>query len=116
MTTSIIWLIYFADVLGNLQAALGILLTVGAMGAFAVCMHLFVNEAWSAAWASRFKWGVSLAGVAVLVLALLPSKQALYASAAVYAGGQMADTEEFRLVRQMVTQELRKMVEPKVAK
>ncbi len=113
MTSSIIWVLYLADVLAGVHGLLIFIACAFCLFGASACVALTVEKWWSPEWKVRIKWVAGIGLAAAFTAALLPSRQTLYASAAVYAGGQLADTEEFRLVRQIVTQELRKMVEPK---
>ena len=107
MTGNLMWLMYLADALSSLKILTMIALTTGCIGSVVFCVVSFANDdkvkfpRWAA-------WGL-LAAAAAATFA--PSRQTIYAAAAIYVAGEAAGTEEMQLVRKIITNELREMAE-----
>jgi cytochrome c oxidase subunit IV len=110
MASNLMWLLYLGDVvtsLGNL-AVLGLVVLCVA-GLIYTIIHSIEHGA-----APKYPgFLVPIVVVLCVVLIVVPSRQTIYASAAVYVAGEAANTEEFAAVRKIVQRELSKMVEKK---
>lgn len=108
-TALILWL-YAADVFGSISLLcfVGFALTFLGAGLTMLIKAGFDPMPWA-----QLKKAGWLCFAFAVVGALTPSKSTAYAAAAVYVGAEVAGTEEFGLVRKLVTQELLKLVEPK---
>lgn len=109
MTTSIILLLYLADVVSSIGVVCALALLGSAVFFSIMTLVVMLGDG-----GEKFpEWTKALCiwtAVAAAVGVLTPSKTTIYASAAVYVGGEAVNTEEFRLVRQLITQELRGLV------
>ena len=105
MASNLMWLLYLADVTSNIQMTAAIVLVFAAVAA--VCMLPVMYDE-----GRKIPRFVVLSVAAVVsVAAFAPSKQTIYAAAAIYVAGEFADTEEMQLVRKIITNELREMAE-----
>ena len=107
MSTNLMWLLYFGDVVHGIAGICFGILIIGALS-------LIVWVPFGMSDGMKYPTSAIVAMVfAAAMLIITPSKQTIYASAAIYVTGEAASTEEFVLVREILKRELKKMVEEK---
>lgn len=109
MSTNLMWLLYFGDVVRGLSAISALVLFLGLVAFLMWAIFAMTDDD-----PPRYPTSAIVAMVfAAAVLIVVPSKQTIYASAAIYVAGEASATEEFALVREILKRELKKMVEAK---
>ena len=109
MSTNLMWLLYFGDVVHGLSVISALVLFLGLVAFLMWGIFATTDDD-----PPRYPTSATVATVfAAAVLIVVPSKQTIYASAAIYVTGEAASTEEFVLVREILKRELKKMVEEK---
>jgi len=112
MTTTLILLLYFADVAEKLL----FISVSGAAVTVILIFCFFFGEIREDQVEHKVRLVIisTVVGLSFLLLAcFLPSKQTIYGAAAIYVGAEVANSEELQLVRQLVVKELKKTVEAK---
>ena len=109
MSTNLMWLLYFGDVVRGLNTIAALVLFLGLVSVGMWALFAIDDED-----VPRYPTSAIVAMVfAAALLIVVPSKRTIYASAAIYVTGEAASTEEFVLVREILKRELKKMVEEK---
>lgn len=115
MATSLMLILYFAGMLTNLKVVLGLITGIFVFCSFMYAIFGRIIEGDSLEW-NMFKIPIIVVSITGTMLILLPEKQTIYMMAGVYTAGQMTDTEEFQLVRKMITNELHEIVDAQTIK
>ena len=113
MTTTLILLLYFADVAEKLSVLFGL---SGGVLMFITVLCFFFGDVRKSQVAGRVQLlsiTTVISTIFLLIACFLPSKQTLYGAAAIYVGAEVANSEELQLVRQLVVKELKKTMEAK---
>lgn len=114
MATSLILLLYFANMSASLSVIFSLLVLASVI--ISIIQLICITSCWpegangELSW-SRFKIPLVIISISTSFLVFLPAKTTMYQMAAVYVAGQATDTQEFKLVRQMITNELQKIVD-----
>jgi hypothetical protein len=118
VTTTIILLMYLADVVGGLSVICLIGIFACALPIASLCVPMLIDglEAEEVKWAKARAMLIYPLLAFCLVGALLPGKTTIYSAAALLVGEKMVDTEEFTLIREVLRKELRKLAQPEQKK
>lgn len=119
---SLFWMLYLADVVSSISVASFIFVAISAVA----MMFLGIMAAFERfdeygleglrsvkRILSAIRVPILIATCSLVVFIAAPSKTTIYAKAAVTIGGEVAATEEFRLLREFLLKELRKLSQEK---
>jgi hypothetical protein len=116
VTTTIILLMYLADVVGGLSVICLIGIFACALPIASLCVPMLIDGPEEVKWAKARAMLIYPLLAFCLVGALLPGKTTIYSAAALLVGEKMVDTEEFTLIREVLRKELRKLAQPEQKK
>ena len=114
MTATIMLFIYLAGIIGDLKFVCGTLAFLSILGGAIATIVNSTYDDFPKGIGKYLKIPIIILSITSSLIIFIPSKDTMYMMAGVYIGGQAVDTDEFKLVRQLVTNKLTELVKESI--